>query len=38
MMRVWLEKGLVDCAIVVCEGAGTVITANRRLVRVLVPA
>jgi len=33
MMRVWLKKGLVDCAIVACEGAGTVITANGRLVQ-----
>jgi putative methanogenesis marker protein 8 len=33
MMRVWLEKRLVDCAVVVCEGAGTVITANDRLVQ-----
>ena len=31
MMRVWLEKGLVDCAVVVCEGAGTVITPNGEL-------
>jgi len=35
MMRVWLEKGLVDCAVVVCEGAGTVITANGRLVQAI---
>jgi putative methanogenesis marker protein 8 len=33
MMRVWLEKGLIDCAVVVCEGAGTVITANGKLVQ-----
>jgi putative methanogenesis marker protein 8 len=33
MMCFWLEKGLVDCAVVVCEGAGTVITANGRLVQ-----
>lgn len=33
MMEVWLEKGLVDCAVVVCEGAGTVITANGKLVQ-----
>jgi hypothetical protein len=33
MMRVWLEKGLVDCAVVVCEGTGTVITANGKLVQ-----
>jgi putative methanogenesis marker protein 8 len=35
MMRVWLEKGLIDCAVVVCEGAGTVITANGRLVQAI---
>lgn len=35
MMRFWLEKGLVDCAVVVCEGAGTVITANGRLVQAI---
>jgi len=33
MMRVWLEKRLIDCAVVVCEGAGTVITANGELVQ-----
>jgi putative methanogenesis marker protein 8 len=33
MMRIWLDKGLIDCAVVVCEGAGTVITANSRLVQ-----
>ena len=33
MMCLWLEKGLVDCAVVVCEGAGTVITANGKLVQ-----
>jgi putative methanogenesis marker protein 8 len=33
MMRVWLEKGLVDCAVVVCEGAGTVVTSNGELVQ-----
>lgn len=33
MMSVWLERGLVDCAVIVCEGAGTVITANSRLVQ-----
>ena len=33
MMHVWLDKKLVDCAVVVCEGAGTVITANGRLVQ-----
>lgn len=33
MIRAWLENGLVDCSVVVCEGAGTVITANGRLVQ-----
>lgn len=33
MMRVWLERGLVDCAVVVCEGAGTVVTSNGELVQ-----
>ena len=33
MMCVWLEKGLVDCAVVVCEGAGTVVTSNGELVQ-----
>lgn len=33
MMRVWLEKNLIDCAVIVCEGAGTVITANGNLVQ-----
>jgi putative methanogenesis marker protein 8 len=33
MMRVWLEKRLVDCAVVVCEGAGTVITPKGELVQ-----
>jgi putative methanogenesis marker protein 8 len=33
MMRVWLEKKLLECAVVVCEGAGTVITANGKLVQ-----
>ncbi|MEM2118136.1 MAG: DUF2099 family protein [Candidatus Bathyarchaeia archaeon] len=35
MMKVWLEKGLVDCAVIVCEGAGTVITANGSLVQAI---
>ncbi|MEM3699636.1 MAG: DUF2099 family protein [Candidatus Bathyarchaeia archaeon] len=35
MMRVWLEKKLIDCAVVVCEGAGTVITANGELVQAI---
>jgi putative methanogenesis marker protein 8 len=33
MMRVWLQKKLIDCAVVVCEGAGTVITSNSGLVQ-----
>jgi len=33
MMHVWLEKGLIDCAVVACDGAGTVITTNGRLVQ-----
>ena len=33
MIRVWLEDGLIDCAVVVCEGAGTVVTANGKLVQ-----
>jgi putative methanogenesis marker protein 8 len=33
MMRVWLEKKLFDCAVIVCEGAGTVIAANGSLVQ-----
>jgi putative methanogenesis marker protein 8 len=33
MMRVWLGKGLIDCAIVVCEGAGTVMTTSGKLVQ-----
>jgi putative methanogenesis marker protein 8 len=33
MMRVWLEKRLMDCAIVVCEGAGTVIATDGELVQ-----
>ncbi|MBS7616911.1 DUF2099 family protein [Candidatus Bathyarchaeota archaeon] len=35
MMRVWLEDGLIDCAVVVCEGAGTVITSNGKLVQAI---
>lgn len=33
MMRVWLDKHLIDCAVVVCEGAGTVMTNNSKLVQ-----
>jgi putative methanogenesis marker protein 8 len=35
MMHIWLEKRLIDCAVVVCEGAGTVITANGELVQAI---
>jgi len=35
MMCVWLEKGLIGCAVVVCEGAGTVITSNGKLVQAI---
>lgn len=35
MMSVWLEKRLIDSAVVVCEGAGTVITSNGRLVQAI---
>jgi hypothetical protein len=30
-----LRKGLIDCAVVVCEGAGTVITSNGKLVQAI---
>jgi len=33
MMRFWLKKGLIDCTVIVCEGAGTVITSNGELVQ-----
>jgi putative methanogenesis marker protein 8 len=33
MMSVLLDEGLIDCAVVVCEGAGTVLTSNGRLVQ-----
>jgi putative methanogenesis marker protein 8 len=33
MMSVWLDKGLIDSAVVVCDGAGTVITSNSRLIQ-----
>jgi putative methanogenesis marker protein 8 len=33
MMHVWLKKKLIDCAVVVCEGAGTVLTSNGELVQ-----
>ncbi|MDI6847858.1 MAG: DUF2099 family protein [Candidatus Bathyarchaeia archaeon] len=35
MMSVWLEKKLIDCAVVVCEGAGMVITTNGKLVQAI---
>jgi putative methanogenesis marker protein 8 len=33
MMCVWLKKKLIDCAVVVCEGAGTVMTSHGNLVQ-----
>ena len=33
MMSFWLRKGLIDCAVTVCEGAGTVITGDGELVQ-----
>jgi putative methanogenesis marker protein 8 len=33
MMQVWLDKGLIDCAVVVCEGAGTVIATKGKIVQ-----
>jgi putative methanogenesis marker protein 8 len=35
MMHFWLDKGLMDCAVVVSEGAGTVITDNGKLVQAI---
>ncbi len=35
MMQVWLDKGLIDCAVVVCEGAGTVIAVKGELVQAI---
>ncbi len=35
MMKIWLQKKLTDCAVVVCEGAGTVITSNGELVQAI---
>lgn len=35
MMRVWLEKGFIDCAVTVCEGAGTVIATKGKLVQAI---
>lgn len=33
MMNVWLKRKLIDCVVIVCEGAGTVITNNGKLVQ-----
>jgi putative methanogenesis marker protein 8 len=33
MMRVWRKGRLIDCAVVVCEGAGTVVANDDRLVQ-----
>lgn len=33
IIRVCMEEGMLDCAVIVCEGAGTVITSNPRLVQ-----
>lgn len=33
IIRVCMEKKMVDCAVTVCEGAGTVITDNPKLVQ-----
>ncbi|MEM1539200.1 MAG: DUF2099 family protein [Candidatus Bathyarchaeia archaeon] len=35
MMQFWLESKLIDCAVVVCEGTGTVITSNGDLVQAI---
>ncbi|MDH5481282.1 MAG: DUF2099 family protein [Candidatus Bathyarchaeota archaeon] len=35
MMHVWLSERLIDCAVVVCEGTGTVITSNGALVQAI---
>jgi len=35
MMSVWLDKRLIDCAVVVCEGAGTVMTSDGKLVQAI---
>ncbi len=35
MMCVWLEKGLIDCAVTVCEGAGTVTATKGKLVQAI---
>jgi len=33
MIKVCMEQGLLQCAVIVCEGAGTVITSNPSLVQ-----
>lgn len=33
IMKTCMESGLFDCAVVVCEGAGTVVTSNSSLVQ-----
>jgi putative methanogenesis marker protein 8 len=35
MMKVWLEKNMIDCTVIVCEGAGTVITTKGNLVQAI---
>jgi putative methanogenesis marker protein 8 len=35
MMCVWLENGLIDCAVIVCEGAGTVTATKGKLVQAI---
>ncbi|MGQ9640550.1 MAG: methanogenesis marker 8 protein [Candidatus Bathycorpusculaceae bacterium] len=35
MMQFWLDNGLVDCAVIVCEGAGTVIAKSGKLVQAI---
>jgi putative methanogenesis marker protein 8 len=35
MMQFWLDNGLIECAVVVCEGAGTVIAKSGKLVQAI---
>lgn len=35
MMRTWLDKRVIDSAVVVCEGAGTVITADAQFIQAM---
>ena len=35
MTSAWLEKGFIGCAVVVCEGAGTVIASNGELIQAI---